>query len=181
MGQRKERTELQCMNVSFSFFSPEVDMLSRQPLHTWAKSRDRGNCESPKERVSKGRPKTLVVGSSTLKCSVKPYVAGLSTKCCFNEFCFMQVLTHDKKERIKVRLWAFGVPWSPGFALGLPPRGGFESSSSDHGTWSISMPCRNPCRLDIHLAFTYSIGPSCVVWSELGPAPPFPPMRVFKM
>jgi hypothetical protein len=40
------------------------------------------------------------------------------------------------------------------------------------------MPCRNPCRLYIHLAFTYSVGPSNVVWSKLGPAPPCPPMRV---
>ena len=37
-----------------------------------------------------------------------------------------------------------------------------------------SMPCRNPCRLNIHLAFTYSVGPSSVVWSKLGPAPPIP-------
>ena len=35
------------------------------------------------------------------------------------------------------------------------------------------MPCRNPCRLYIHLAFTYSVGPSSIAWSELGPAPPF--------
>ena len=40
------------------------------------------------------------------------------------------------------------------------------------------MSCRNPCWLHIHLAFTYSIGPSSVLWSELGPAPPCPPMRV---
>ena len=39
------------------------------------------------------------------------------------------------------------------------------------------MPRRNSCRLYIHLAFTCSIGPSSVVWSELRPAPPFPPMR----
>jgi hypothetical protein len=39
------------------------------------------------------------------------------------------------------------------------------------------MPCRYPCRLFIHLAFTYSIGPSSVEWSELGLGPPFPPMR----
>ena len=43
------------------------------------------------------------------------------------------------------------------------------------------MPCRNPCKLYIHLAFNYSIGPSSVVWSELGPAPPFPPMRVLEV
>ena len=37
------------------------------------------------------------------------------------------------------------------------------------------MPGRSPCRLFIHLAFTYSVGPSSVMWSsELGPAPPFP-------
>ena len=40
------------------------------------------------------------------------------------------------------------------------------------------IPCWNPCRLYIHLAFTYPIGPSSVVWSELGLAPPFPLMRV---
>ena len=39
----------------------------------------------------------------------------------------------------------------------------------------------NPCRLYIHLAFTYSIGPSSIVWSELGLAPPFPPMRVLEV
>ena len=42
------------------------------------------------------------------------------------------------------------------------------------------MPCRNPCRLYIYLAFTYSVGHSSGVWSELGPAPPFPPMRVLE-
>ena len=43
------------------------------------------------------------------------------------------------------------------------------------------MPRRNPYRLYIHIAFTYSVGPSSVVWSELGPAPPFPPMRVLEV
>jgi hypothetical protein len=37
------------------------------------------------------------------------------------------------------------------------------------------------CRLYIHLAFTYSVGPSSVVRSELGPTPPSPPMRVLKV
>ena len=44
-----------------------------------------------------------------------------------------------------------------------------------------SMSWRNPFRLYIHLAFTYLVGPSSVVWSELGPAPPFPPMRVLEV
>ena len=44
------------------------------------------------------------------------------------------------------------------------------------------MPCRNPCRLHNHLAFAYSVGLSSVVWSsEVGPAPPFPPMRVVEV
>ena len=38
-----------------------------------------------------------------------------------------------------------------------------------------------PCRLHIHLAFTYFVGPSSVVWSKLGPGPPFPPMRVLEV
>jgi hypothetical protein len=42
------------------------------------------------------------------------------------------------------------------------------------------MPCTNLGRLYIHLAFTYSVGPSNVVWSELGPAPPLPPTRVLE-
>ena len=39
-----------------------------------------------------------VVWSRSLKCSVKPYVTGPSTKCFFNEFLFMRVLVHDKIE-----------------------------------------------------------------------------------
>ena len=43
------------------------------------------------------------------------------------------------------------------------------------------MPCRNPCRLYIYLAFTYIVGPSSLVCSELGLAPPLPPMRVVEV
>ena len=35
------------------------------------------------------------------------------------------------------------------------------------------MPCITPCRTYIHIAFPYLVGPSSVVWSELGPSPPF--------
>ena len=66
---------------------------------------------------------------------------------------------------------------SPGVVLGLPPRGGFGNNPSDDETWSHLMPCRNPCRLYINLAFTHSVCPS----SELGPALPFPPTRVLKV
>jgi hypothetical protein len=55
------------------------------------------------KKVSKGRPKTppkCAVSSWILKCSVKSYVTGPSTKCYFNEFLFMHVLTHDQIEYI---------------------------------------------------------------------------------
>ena len=39
-----------------------------------------------------------VVWSRALKCSVKPYVTRPSTKCYFNEFLFIWVLTYDKIE-----------------------------------------------------------------------------------
>ena len=35
------------------------------------------------------------------------------------------------------------------------------------------MPCSNPYRLNIHLAFNYSVGTSCIVWTKLGLAPNF--------
>jgi hypothetical protein len=43
------------------------------------------------------------------------------------------------------------------------------------------MPCRDPCRPYIHLAFTYSVDLSSLRWSELGPAPPFSLMGVFEV
>jgi hypothetical protein len=87
------------------------------------------------------------------------------------------LLTHNKN-KITQQLWPFGVSWSPGFVLSLPPRGGFSKESKWPWNMIHSMSCMNICRLYIHLAFTHSSGPSSVVWSKLGPAPPFPPMRV---
>ena len=37
----------------------------------------------------------------------------------------IQTCSHTWYDKINQRLWAFGVPWSPGFVLGLPPRGSF--------------------------------------------------------
>ena len=138
----------------------------------------------PKRKCPKVVPRHLqnhVVWSRTLKCSVKPHMTGPSTRCYFNELLFMQVLTHDKN-RINQRLWTFGVPWSPGFVLGLSPRGGFWKNPSDHETWSIR------CHVGVQVDFTSilhshtpSVGPSSVVWSELGPVPPFPQMRVLEV
>jgi hypothetical protein len=92
------------------------------PLHTRAKSRDHDiYCESPKESEC---PKATVpthlwnhvVWSRTLKCSVKSYVTGSSTKCYLNEFLFMWILKHDKKNfkilnSIVVSVWSAMVSW----------------------------------------------------------------------
>ena len=94
-----------------------------------------------------------VVWSRTLKSSVKSYVSGPSTKCYFYEFLFMRIHTHDEN-RINQQLWAFGVPWSPDFVLGLRPRGGFLKTikvTMKHD----SLDAKNPCRFSIPLAFTY--------------------------
>ena len=56
------------------------------------------NCESPTESVqrpSQHTSKNHVVRSWILKCSVKSYVTGPSTKCYFNNFLFMRILKHD--------------------------------------------------------------------------------------
>ena len=55
----------------------------------------------PKRKCPKAVPTHLqnhVVWSQILKCSVKSYVNGPSTKCYFNAFLFTRVLTHDKIE-----------------------------------------------------------------------------------
>ena len=57
------------------------------PLHTRAKSCDHEIVRAQK-KVSKGRPNTPPISRS-----VKSYVIGCSTKCYFNEFLFMRVLT----------------------------------------------------------------------------------------
>ena len=76
----------------------------------------------------------------------------------------------------------FKVPRSSSFMSGLPPISDFlKNNPSDHEIWSIWCHIRKPRRLYIHLAFTYSVGPSSVVWSELRPAPPFQPMRVLEV
>ena len=56
----------------------------------------------------------------------------------------------------------------------------FKNNPSNYENMIQLMPCKNSCRLYIHLAFT-SFGPSGVVWSKLRLAPPFPPMRVLEV
>jgi hypothetical protein len=53
----------------------------------------------PKRKCPKAVPRHLqnhAVWSQTLKCSVKPYVTGPSTKYHFEEFLLMRVLARDK-------------------------------------------------------------------------------------
>ena len=130
----------------------------------------------PKRKCPKAIPTHLQTTFSVvpLKCSVKSYVTGSTTKCYFNQYLFMCVLTHDT---IK---WIDGCERSE--CHGLPvlcPRDGFWKQSRWPWNMIHSMPCRNPCRLYILLAFTCSVGPSSTMWSnELGSAPLFAPLRV---
>ena len=140
------------------------------------------NCESPKE-VSKGHPRHFqnhVVWSHALKCSAKSYVTGPSTKCYINESLLMHA-PHRRWIIIYQWLWDFKVLWSPDFVLGLPPRSDFWKQSKWPWNMIHLMPRRSPHRLCILFAFTYSIGPSSAVWSELEPAPPFQPIRVLEV
>ena len=143
------------------------------------------NLWEPKRKCPKAVPthlQTHVVWSRALKCSVKSYLTGPSTKC-YIKWIYICAGPHTWQNRINQRLWAFGTSWSPSVVLGLPPRGGFWKKKKPKRPWNMihSMPCRNPCRLYIHLAFAYSLGPSSVVWTELGPAPPFPPMKMLEV
>ena len=88
------------------------------------------------------------------------------------------VIAHNKSTVLSVRSVVVS-----GFVLGLPPSDGFlKNSPSDRETWSIR------CHVGIHVDYFTSIlhshtllVPSSKVGSELGPAPPFPPMRVLEV
>ena len=87
------------------------------PLHTRAnKSRDQHEIVRAHKKVYKERPpshnnlQNHIVWSRALKCSVKSYVTGPSTKCYFNEYLFTHDLTHDKIRINQQRLRAFRVP-----------------------------------------------------------------------
>jgi hypothetical protein len=138
----------------------------------------------PKSKCLKAVPTHLqkyVVWSQAIKCSVKSYVTGPSTKCYFSIFLFMRVLTHDRIE------WTKGCECSECYGLVVLCwvyllKLSFKKSPSDPWNMIHWMPCRNPCGLYLHLAFTYSVvGPLSVVWSELGPDLPFPLMRVLEV
>ena len=76
-----------------------------------------------------------------------------------NQMLFQWIYNHAGphiwQNIVNQQLWAFGVPWSPGFVLDLPPRDGFWIQSKSPWNFIHSMPCRNLRRHYIYLAFTY--------------------------
>ena len=138
------------------------------------------------KKVSKGRPNTpptscSVVTGPQVQCEV---ICDRSLTQMLFRWISIHAGPHTWWNGINQQSWAFGVSWSPNdFMSGLRPRGSFwKKNSSDHETWSIW--CHVGIHIDfyIRLTFTYSVGPSSVLWSsELGPAPPVPPMRVLEV
>ena len=130
------------------------------------------NYESPKEsaqRPFQGPSKISLCSHGPSIVVWSPMWPGPRPNAVSMHFYSCRVLTHDK------------IQFSNSFVLLLLSRGGFWIESK----WPWNMihlaSCRNPCRLYIRLACTYSVGPSSVVWSDFGPAPPSPPMRVLEV
>ena len=133
------------------------------------------NCESPKESVQRPSPTHLqnhVVWSRTFKCSVKPYVTRSSNKCYFNEFLFMRGSSHMIKSNKSTVVSVRNAMVSQ-FCVRPTSKKWFWKESKCSWNMVRLMPCRNPCGLYNHLAFTLLVGPSSVVWSELGPGSAF--------
>jgi hypothetical protein len=111
-----------CLCVCLWRRSSEVRATSHTSQEPWP-----WNCESPKENCPKAIPTHLqnhVVWSQTLKCSVKSYVPGPQPNAISMNFYSCRS-SRMIKNKINQWLWVFGVPWSPNFVLGLPPRDGF--------------------------------------------------------
>ena len=121
-----------------------------------------------KKKVSKGCPNT-----PPKSCSVVTYPQPNAISMHFYRFGFSHMIKLNKS-----MVMSAGVPWCPRFMSSLPPRDGFWNSPSDHETWCIG--CHTRIHV-VHLAFTYYVGPSSVMCSELGLALPFPPMRVLEV
>ena len=163
------------------------------PLHTRAKSHDPEIVKAQK-KMSKGHPNThskiMLCGQGCPSVVWSHMSLGPQPNVFSMNLLFMRAW--QKQNRINHQLWAFEVPWSLDFVVGLHPRDGFWKESKWPWNMIHSMPCRNPCRRYIHLARIHILcwslmhnsrdqlgGPT---WSELGPpAPPFPPMRVLEV
>ena len=138
----------QCMSTSKPIRCDEKRAWG--PLHTRAKSGDNEIVRAQKKclKAISRHFQIHVLWWWTLKCSVKSYVIGCSTKCYFNGFS-IHVRSSHKINIVTPRLWGFEVPWFPSIVLGLP---------SDHGTWSLW------CYVRLHVDLT-SILHSLTRWS----------------
>ena len=133
----------------------------------------------PKWKCSKAVPTHLqshVVWSQTLECSVKPYVTGPVGP--WPNAISMNVYSHKSSHMIQQNKPTVVSVRSAMVSLfcvrPTSKRRSFENSPSDHLTRSIRCHVGIHVVFTVHLAFTYSVGPSGVVWSsEPGPAPPF--------
>ena len=94
--------------ILYPAYGEELRVTSHMSKELWP-----WNCESPKESVQRAVPRHLqnhVVCSQTLKCIVKSYVTGPSTKCYSNEFLFVRLLTHDTiNKSTVVNVWSARV------------------------------------------------------------------------
>ena len=106
----------------------------------------------PNRKCPKAVPTHLhnhVVLSRALKCSVKPFVTGRSTKCYFNEFLFIRSLRMIKEN--KPTVVSVRSVMVLRFCIGLPPRSSkwvWNNNPSEHETWFIR------CHVGIHVDFT---------------------------
>jgi hypothetical protein len=160
--------ELNTYNIKghFTHEPRAVTMKSWEPKRKWPKAIRR-------------HLQNNIVWSWIVKCSVKSYVTGpqpIAILMNFYSCGFSHIIKLNKSTIVSIR--SDMVSW---FVLSLPPK----DDSWKWFMWSWNMTHmisrRNSCRLYIHLAFTYSIGPSTVVWIKLGPALPFPPMKVLEV
>ena len=128
----------------------------------------------PKRKCPKVFPTHLqnhVVWSRTVKCSVKSYVTGPSTKCYFAESLFMRVLTHDKPTVVSVR----SVMTSRFYVRPTSKRWFLKIVQVKHDAFWC-MPMQGSIHVDFtsHLAFTYllcwSLKRSVKKWTWTGSA-----------
>jgi hypothetical protein len=124
-------------------------------LRTRAKSHDHEIVRAQK-KLSKGRPNT-----PPKSCSVVTHPQVQCEVICdraLNQMPFQWIpihtCPHTYKAWINQWLRALGMPWSPGFVLGLPPRSDFWKQSKWPWTMIHSISWRNPCRL-LHPSCTH--------------------------
>ena len=113
-----------------------------------------------------------ILWTRTLKCGVKSYVTGPSTEC----YSFQHMIKYNKSSFVRFH----NAMISPGVALGYLQEVVPGNKLSDHNpnpfnAIRIDFTCILPSQI-------YSVGPSSIVWSgELGPALPYPPMRLLEV